>query len=198
MMRTPALVSTLLATSLATSLALGLAACKTKEVTKPDPETVKDLEACKAAKTEKDKLITALQDDNAKLQNKKSCSEVVVSIEGGNFTVKPGQAGEAPPIDSKVAEAGAREFTEVVEKSRGSIQKCYEQALKRSSGLGSQTVKLTVEATFSPSGAYQSLTSSPSLGEPFDGCLRQVAQKWTIKQGSPTMTYRHRVNLTPL
>lgn len=196
MMRTSALVSTLLAALLASGL-VGLAGCKTKEVTKPDDQTQKDLDACRAAKTEKDKLIAALQDENAKLQVKRS-AEVVVVIEGPNITVKPGPPGEVQPIDNKVAEAGAKEFNEVVEKSRGSIQKCYEQALKKLSKLGSQPVKLTVEATFTQSGAYQSSSSSPPLGEPFDGCIRQVAQKWTIKQGSPSVTFRHRVNLMPL
>lgn len=191
MTRTSSMIAVLLFSS--------LAGCKGKEAQAPDEQVTKDLDACKAAKTEKDKLITALQDENAKLQVKKaSCSEVVVSIEGGNFTVKPGAPGDVAPIDPKVAEAGAKEFTVVVEKSRGSIQKCYEQALKKQSNLQGQTIKLVVEATFTPAGTFQSSTSSPQLGEPFDGCIKQVAQKWTIKPGSPSMTYRHRVNLTPL
>jgi hypothetical protein len=202
MMRTAALVSklsALLATLLVAGPILVLAGCKTKEVTKPDEQTLKDLELCRAAKTEKDKLIAALQDENAKLQVKKaSGGEVVVVIEGGNFTIKPGPPGEVVPIDAKVAEAGAKEFTVVVEKSRGSIQKCYEQALKKMSNLQGQTINLTVEASFSPAGVFQGSTSSPQLGEPFDSCIKQVAQKWTMKEGSPSMTFRHRVKLTPL
>lgn len=190
-MRTAALVSTLFTL-------LVIAGCKTKEVTKPDETVVKDLELCRAAKVEKDKLIAALQDENAKLQVKKGGGEVVVVIEGANFTVKPGPPGEVLPIDAKVAEAGAKEFTVVVEKSRGSIQKCYEQALKKMSNLQGQTINLTVEATFSPTGVFQSSTSSPQLGEPFDSCIKQVAQKWTMKEGSPSTIFRHRVKLTPL
>jgi hypothetical protein len=198
MMRTAALVSTL-STLLATFLVSGLAGCKAKEAAKQDDQIQKDLDLCRAAKTEKDKLIAALQDENAKLQVKKaSGGEVVVMIEGANFTVKPGPPGEVLPIDAKVAEAGAKEFTVVVEKSRGSIQKCYEQALKKMSNLQGQTINLTVEASFSPTGVFQSSSSSPQLGEPFDSCIKQVAQKWTMKEGSPSTTFRHRVKLTPL
>src|SRR5690242_5446298 len=96
MTRTAVLASTLLAM---------LAGCKAKEAAtqQGDSEVAKDLEACRAAKVEKDKLIAALQDENAKLQVKKGGGEVVVVIEGGNFTVKPGPPGEPMPIDPKIA-----------------------------------------------------------------------------------------------
>lgn len=185
-------------TILAVLLFSGLAGCKGKEEKAPDDQVVKDLDACKAAKTEKDKLITALQDENAKLQVKRgSCSEVVVSIEGGNFTVKPGAPGDVPPIDPKVAEAGAKEFTVVVEKSRGSIQKCYEQALKKNTGLQAKTITLTVSASFSAQGAYQNSSFSPSLGDTFDNCIKTVATKWVLPTTSPAMTFKAQVSLTP-
>src|SRR5262245_43354190 len=115
----------------------------------------------------------------------KGGGEIVVTIEGSNATVKPGQAGGVPALDQAAAAAGAKEFVGVVEKSRGSIQRCYEQALKRSTGLQSQEVSLTVQATFTPQGTMSSTSSAPSLGEPFDGCLKQVAKSWAVK-GSPS------------
>lgn len=177
---------------------LVITACKGKEVIKPDQATEKELERCRAEKAEKDKLIVQLQDENTRLQMKKGGGgEVIVAIEGNNFTVRPGKPGDAMPIDPKVAEAAAREFIDVVDRSRGAIQKCYEQALKKSSGLQAQPVKLTVFATFTPAGAYQTSSTAPSLGEPFDGCFRGVAAKWTLTQSSPAMAFRSFVNLTP-
>ena len=169
--------------------------CKTKEVTKADPRVEKDLTDCKRNLDDKDKYIAKLQEENTRLQMQKGGGEIVVVIEGGNVTIKPGQ-GEAQ-IDPKVAAAGATEFLGIVEKSRGSIQKCYQQALKKSAGLQGQEVSLTVQATFTPQGALSGASSAPSLGEPFDGCLKQVAQKWTVKGSSVSTTYRQVVQLKP-
>ena len=178
-------------------LAASLAGCKGQEVVKPDLEMAKQLADCKRDKDEKDKLIGMLQDENAKLQVRKGGGDIVVTIEGGNMVVKPGQPGGPLPVDERVAAAGAQEFLGIVERSRGAIQKCYEQALKKSSGLGSQEVSLTVYATFTPAGSVSSSSSAPSLGEPFDGCFKQVAQKWTVKGSSASMTYRSVVQLKP-
>jgi hypothetical protein len=173
-----------------------LPGCKAKEVTKADPQMVKDLADCRRNLDEKDKYIAKLQEENTRLQMQKGGGEVVVVIEGGNATVRAGQTGNQQ-IDPKVAAAGATEFLGIVEKSRGSIQKCYEQALKKSAGLHGQEVNVTVQATFTPQGALSGASSAPSLGEPFDGCLKQVAQKWTVKGSPVPTTYRQVVQLKP-
>lgn len=179
---------------LASLLALGLGGCKGKEASKPDHELLKQLADCQRDKQEKDKYIAKLQEENTRLQVQKGGGEIVVTIEGGNLTVKP---GGHQPIDERAAAAGAQEFLDVVGRSRGAIQKCYEQALKKSSGLHGQDVNLTVYATFTPQGAVSRSSTAPSLGEPFDGCFKQVAQKWTIKGSSPSMEYRTVVKLKP-
>ena len=56
--------------------------------------------------------------------------------------------GEVRPIDDKAAAAASKKFIDVVEKSRGAIQKCYEQALKKNTGLQATTITLTVTASF--------------------------------------------------
>jgi hypothetical protein len=198
MMRTPLRTPTAILVLFLASLVSGLLGCKTKEVIKADPETIKLLTDCKRDKEEKDKYIAKLQEENLRLQVEKGGGgEIVVTIEGGKMTVKAGQPGGTLPIDQRVAAAGAQEFLGMVERSRGAIQKCYEQALKKSAGLQSQKVSLTVYATFNPTGAVASSTSAPSLGEPFDGCFKQVAQKWTVKGSPSPMTYRSVVELTP-
>lgn len=175
-----------------------LVGCKGETVVKPDPQTTQDLDACNKAKAEKDKLISALQEENSALMRKGAGSEIVVAIEGNVLTVKPGTPGTPrPPVDDKVAAAASKEFINVVQRSRGAIQKCYEQALKKNTGLQARTVTLTVNATFTGAGQYQNSAFSPSLGDTFDNCIKTVASKWTLPQNSPAMTFKAQVSLTP-
>lgn len=173
-------------------------ACKGETKIQPDPQTKADLESCLAAKTEKDKLCKSLEDENARLMREKgSGAEIVVAIEGNALTVKPGKPGEPRPIDDKAAGEASKEFIDVVAKSRGAIQKCYEQALKKDTGLQARTVTLTVSASFSQAGGYKSSSFSPSLGDAFDTCIKTVASKWALPQNSPAMTFKAQVSLTP-
>ena len=172
--------------------------CKGETVVKPDPQTQADLDQCRKDKDEKDKRIAALQDENAQLMREKgSGNEIVVSIEGNALTVKAGHGGGNPPIDDKAAAAASKEFLDVVARSRGAIQKCYEQALKKNTGLQARTVTLTVSASFSNAGSYQTSSFAPSLGDAFDNCIKTVASKWALPQNSPAMTFKAQVSLTP-
>jgi hypothetical protein len=126
-----------------------------------------------------------------------SGGEIVIAIEGNALTVRPGKPGEVRPIDDKAAAAASKEFLNVVEKSRGAIQKCYEQALKKNTGLQAKTITLTVSASFSAQGAYQNSSFSPSLGDTFDNCIKTVASKWGLPTNSPAMTFKAQVSLTP-
>ena len=194
MMRT-SIVTTLAA--LAVTLVTG-AGCKGEKIIQPDPQTKADLEQCLRDKAEKDKLNKALGDENAALMREKaSGAEIVVSIEGNALTVKPGSPGEVRPLDDKVVGEASKEFLNVVEKSRGAIQKCYEQVLKKTPSLQSKPIKMTVSASFSQGGAYQNASFAPTLGDTFDNCIRAVATKWTLSQKSQGMTYQTYVELTP-
>lgn len=179
-------------------LALGTVACKGETVTKPDPQTLADLEQCKKTLGEKDKLIKAEEEENARLLRDKSASgEIVVSIEGNALTVKPGGPGVLHPIDDKAAAAASKDFLDVVAKSRGAIQKCYEQALKKNSSLQARTVTLNVSASFAQSGMYHDSQFSPSLGDTFDACMKTVASKWKLQTNTPAMSFKAQVSLTP-
>src|SRR6188472_4429349 len=96
-----------------------MAGCKGETVTKDNPDTVRDLDACKKTLEEKNKLVQALQDENASLMRAGSGAEIVVTIEGNALTVHPGKPGEVRPIDDKAAAAASKEFLNVVERSRG-------------------------------------------------------------------------------
>ena len=175
-----------------------VSACKGEAVVKPDPQTQADLDQCKKNLDEKDKLIKAEEEENARLMREKgSGAEIVVTIEGNSLSVRPAKPGETRPIDDKVTAAASKEFLDVVAKSRGAIQKCYEQALKKNTGLQSKTVTLTVSASFSQSGAYRDSAFSPSLGDTFDNCIKTVASRWALPQNSPAMTFKAQVSLTP-
>jgi len=177
-----------------------LVGCKEKKVIQADPQVKADLDSCIAAKGEKEKFCKSLEDEVARLNREKGsgATEIVVSIEGNALTVKPGKPGEpARPIDDKAAGEASKQFIDVVAKSRGAIQKCYEQALKKDAGLQARTVTLTVSASFSNAGAYKSASFSPSLGETFDNCIRTVATKWALPTNSPAMTFKAQVSLTP-
>jgi hypothetical protein len=188
------IVTTLI--SLVVTLGAG-AGCKGEKVTQPDPQTKADLDQCLKDKAEKDKLIKAEEDENARLMREKGKSaEIVVSIEGNALTVKPGAPGEVHPLDDKVVGEASKEFLNVVERSRGAIQKCYEQALKKNTGLQAKTVTLSVSASFA-SGQFKSSNFAPSLGDAFDACIRTVSSKWTLPSSSPAMTFKAQVSLTP-
>jgi len=181
-------------------LSLGLvgSGCKGDKVIQPDPQTKADLEQCLKDKAEKDKLIKAEEDENARLMREKgSGAEIVVSIEGNALTVRPGAPGEVRPIDDKAVGEASKEFLNVVAKSRGAIQKCYEQALKKNTGLQAKTVTLSVSASFEKSGQFKSSNFAPSLGDTFDQCIRTVASKWALPTTSPAMTFKAQVSLTP-
>jgi hypothetical protein len=172
--------------------------CKGETVVKPDPQTQSDLEKCQKALAEKDKLIKAEEDENARLmREKQGGGEIVVALEGNVLTVKPGKPGEVHPIDDKVAKEASQQFLAVVGRSRGEIQRCYEQALKRDQSLQARTVTLTVSASFGQAGTFNAMTSAPSLGGEFDNCLQKVAKRWTLPQTSPAMTFKAPVSLTP-
>ena len=189
---------TSIATTLTVLVTLGtVAGCKGDKVIQPDPKTQADLDQCLKDKAEKEKLIKSEEDENAALMREKSSGkEIVVAIEGNLLTVKPGAPGEVRPIDDKVVGEAAKQFQNVVERSRGAIQKCYEQALKKDTGLQARTVTLSVSASFT-SGQFKGSNFAPSLGDAFDACIRTVASKWTLPPSAPAMTFKAQVSLTP-
>jgi hypothetical protein len=174
--------------------------CKGETKTVPDQKTVDELDVCQKNLAEKDKLIKELQATNASMmRDKTTAGEIVVSIEGDALTIKRnvGGSGGGPAIDDKQAAAATKEFIGVVAKSRGAIQKCYEQALKKDQTLQARTVTLTVSASFAQTGEYRDSSFSPSISDAFDRCMKTVASHWTLPQNLPVTTFRERVSLTP-
>ena len=189
---------TSIVTTLTVLMTLGIVAgCKGDKVIQPDPKTKAALDQCLQDKAKQAGLIRAEEDSNAALLREKSSgTEIVVAIEGNLMTVKPVAPGEVRPIDDKVVGEAAKQFQNVVERSRGAIQKCYEQALKKDTGLQARTVTLSVSASFT-SGQFKGSDFAPSLGDAFDACIRTVASKWALPPTAPAMTFKAHVSLTP-
>jgi hypothetical protein len=186
--------------ALLTAVAFLTVGCKGETTYKDTRETLDKLDGCQKQLAEKDKLnadyaarITQLEADAAK------SGEIIVSIEGDALTVKAGRSGggSTPAIDDKTAAAMSQDFLDQVAKSRGAIQKCYEQALKKNTGLQARTVSLKLSASFAASGAFQRTSFNPSLGDTFDDCLRGVAGRWKLKPAPSAMTFQASVSLIP-
>jgi hypothetical protein len=178
---------------------VALTGCKGETVYKDSAETLDRLEKCRASSEEKQKLIASYEAELVKLkQNGSTSGEIVLTIEGNALTVKPGATGGGErPIDDKTAAAASQQFIDLVSKSRGAIQKCYEQALKKNTGLQAKTVTLRVSASFAATGAFQRSSFTPSLSDSFDGCMKSISTKWQLPAGPQSMTFQASVSLTP-
>lgn len=178
-----------------------LAACKSP-APKDKPETLARLADCEersAKMAAKDQLIATYEAEITRLKAEGTGKEYVFVIQGDALVVKSKPAGGAspPPIDDKLAAQLSQQFIDVVNKSRGSIQKCYEQALKKNTGLQARTISLTVSANFSPAGAYTRGSFQPPLGDAFDGCMKGVATKWKLPAAPQMMSFQATVSLSP-
>src|ERR1700759_5759486 len=115
---------------------LGAVGCKGQTIVQPDPQTKSDLDQCLKDKAEKDKLIKAEEDENARLMREKgSGAEITGNIEGNALTIKPRPPGETRPIEDKAITAATNEFMGLVGKSRGASLRGDEQACKKNTGL---------------------------------------------------------------
>jgi hypothetical protein len=179
---------------------LAALACKNPAPT-DKPETLAKLKDCEdrsAGLADKDRLIQQYEAEIARLKLEGGGKEIVLTIEGTALAIKSRPQGAGgPPVDDKTAQAMSQNFIDVVNKSRGSIQKCYEQALKKNTGLQAKTISLTVSASFQPSGAYSRSRFEPQLGDAFDGCMKSVAGRWKLPAATQGMTFQATVSLSP-
>lgn len=184
--------------ALAAAALAGLGGCKAKEKLVDRPETLDALKKCQDNAEENKKLIASYEAEISRLQRgggAGGAGEVVVTIEG---EIKPARPGSpAVNIDPKILAAQSQSFIDIVQKSRGAIQKCYEQALKKDTNLQARTVTLNVSASFSAAGQFQRTSFTPVISEAFDSCLRGVAAKWQLPASPQPMTFKAQVSLTP-
>jgi len=192
-------MKTLVAAALCT---LAVGACKGDTVVQPDPQTKSDLEQCLKDKADKDTALKTLQEEKAALLRNQGAgsNEILVTFENDIVKIKSNPGGgnaNLPHVDDKVAAAASTQFVDLVQKSRGAIQKCYEGALKKNTGLQARTITLHVFAGFGGDGKLTHASFDPSIDPSFDQCMQNVASKWVMPQNSPAMTFKAPVSLTP-
>jgi hypothetical protein len=180
---------------------VGAVGCKGETETKPDPQTKTDLDNCNKNLADKDALIKTLRDDNANLMRGQGSAggEILVTYENDILKIKSNKntGGTAPVVDQAAAQAASTQFVDLVQKSRGAIQKCYEQALKKNTGLQAKTITLRVGASFGGDGKLQHASFDGVSDTTFEQCMQTVAGKWVMPTNSPAMTFRAPVSLTP-
>lgn len=176
-------------------LALALVACKGKTTYKEDPETLQKLKDCEDNLKEKTTYIATLE----KRLTEGEGTVVVVNIEGEAMKI----TGKGPhertvrdtggPEDLKLYEA----FVASLRKSRGSIQKCYQNALKNNATLQARSVTLSIEVSYRTSGQVTDARFSPRIDESFDRCMDAVAKRWTLPAMPRAVAFNYKQTLTP-
>ena len=197
--RTASLAATLAA------LAVTSLGCKSESKPKDTPATLAKLAECEAQLPkieDKDRLIKSYEAEIARLKLAgESAGTYTFVLEGDAWARKaptPGSGGgTGKALDDKQAEALAQEFIGLVGRSRGPIQHCYEQALKKNAGLQARTITLRVSATFGADGKYSKAAFTPQLGDAFETCMRGVAGKWKLTSAGAAATFQATVTLSP-
>lgn len=187
---------------LASTVALGaLGGCKGDSKPKDTPATLAKLEDCTGQLgklADKDRLIASYEGEIARLKlASESAGTYTFVLEGDVWVKKSRPTGTGGGIDDKAADAMTKEFIALVGRSRPPIQHCYEQALKKNSGLQARTVTLKVEATFAAVGTLSKASFRPDLGEAFETCMRGVAGRWKLTGAGAAATFQATVTLSP-
>jgi len=189
-----------LAIGVALVLLAGGAGCKGSTTVKDNPETLKRLDDLSTKLKDKDAYIKTLEADVAacKLAGA-NANEFVVTIQGDALEVKARPTGSGgPSVSDAVAVELSQKFIELVRKSRGQIQKCYEQALKKNASLQARTISLTVTARYGATGDVTKSSFRPdSLGSAFDACMQGVAKSWKLPAEASGMSFQSTVTLSP-
>lgn len=177
-----------------------LVGCKGKTVVKDNPEVVDRLKECTDKSKSREDLIATYEAELARLKlGTPGTNEMVLRIDGDSLaiTARPSGGGGQPQVADAVAIELGNKFIENVRKSRGNIQKCYEQALKKNSALQARTISLKVSAKFGGSGDVSRSDFQPDLGSAFDGCMQAVATRWKLTPQAAGLSFQTTVTLSP-
>lgn len=179
-----------------------IAGCKGGTTVKDNPETIKKLGDLTTKLADKDTYIKTLESDLAACKlaaGGGNANEFVVTIQGDALEIKARPSGGgSPAVSDAVATELSQKFIELVRKSRGSITKCYEQALKKNASLQARTISLTVTARYGAGGDVTKSSFKPdSLGTAFDSCMQGVAKNWKLPETAAGMSFQSTVTLSP-
>ncbi len=189
------------------ALALALTGCKgeTKEIDKP--ETLDKLKQCEENLKAKVEYANSLNDRIDTLEKGGATGVevgddvVVVNIEGEAMKITAGKnkgpsGGKDPKGNAKDEELYAA-FVKQLKRSRGSIKKCYQAALKKDSRLSTRTISLNIKVNYKTSGKVKNASFSPNVSAQFNSCMNGVAGKWILPAMPRSVTFNYRQTLTP-
>ncbi len=190
---------------------LAVVACKGKVEYRDNPEVATKLTSCQKSLDEKIAYIKDLEEQAAQLKMKPAGDgEVFITLtaplpDGAIMEIKGGPGpnggtgtGEPREVkgnadDQKLYEA----FITAVKNSRGSIRKCYQNALKKDTALQARTVTLDISVNYKTSGKVSGASFSPRVSENFNGCMDAIAQRWNLPAMPRAATFKARQLLTP-
>jgi len=177
------------------TLLLALGACKGKTKYKDSPETLTNLKNCQDGLKEKQEYIASLEKRIQEMEGEMvtiNCTGEAMKVvgKGPNERTKPA-GGNAD--DLKLYEA----FVAALQRSHGSIQKCYQVALKNNATLQSRSVTLNIEVQYKSSGQVSNSSFSPRIDQSFDSCMSAVAKRWTLPAMPRSVAFNYKQTLTP-
>jgi hypothetical protein len=180
------------------TLAAVLAGCKGETKIQDNPQTLKALQDCQQGRTDKETYIKELEARLYDLEHKAAGdSEVVVNISGDKLTI----TGQGPSVRAGGPAAPDEElfesFVKQVQQSRGSMQRCYQSALKKDTNLQARTMTMDVQVRFTPAGKVSQASFSPRISDSFDTCMSTVAKRWQLEGASSPIVFRQPITLTP-
>lgn len=182
-------------------LALVCGACTGETKIKDNPENLKAIETYKGKVAEKDGYIKQLEAKIYDLEKAdKGADEIVVSITGDTIEIKKGKdKGPSVRKGGPVAkdEELYKEFVAHVRKSRGSIQRCYTNALKKDSSLEARETTLKLSVRFKADGSAGKSTFKPRISAAFNTCMSSVTKRWKLTGTRQAITFQQPVTLTP-
>ena len=172
-----------------------LGACKGKTKYKDSPETLTNLKNCQDGLKEKQEYIASLEKRIQEMEGEM----VTVNITGEAMKV----VGKGPNERTRPAGGNADDlklyeaFVAALQRSHGSIQKCYQTALKNNATLQSRSVTLNIEVQYRSSGQVSNSSFSPRIDASFDRCMEAVAKRWTLPAMPRAVAFNYKQTLTP-
>ncbi len=160
-----------------------------------NPETREELKKCKkqlvAAET------SAVESEDAEVIQVEINGTLATIVGGKNSGKSGGKSGGEPSGAAGDVPARTQALAANVRKSRNSMQRCYQSALKKNSALQARPTTVRLQMGFNAAGSATSYSINPTVSTDFKSCLKRIAMKWKVPQSSGKHNIGAKINLTP-
>ena len=102
----------------------------------------------------------------------------VLTIDGKPIKVAKGTAG------GTLCKLNEKQVVSTIAKSKGSLQPCYQRALKRDSSLHHRKIVLTLSLKVRASGAPTDISIKPTYNSTMNDCMRKAIRRWRFPAAS--------------